>query len=160
MEGLIEAPIGVNDEEQRYEFGTLYYWNGRLFRYAKFVDSVDYSDGHVVEWAAANFSAVTNDKSGGSSLGRLPAGVALNAVTSGNFGFFQVGGLGVVRLYAYDVDGTAQVAAGDFLVSDSATDGMADQMADGEEEQVFAVATAAGSSSYVAAGNYVIRGLA
>jgi len=66
-------------------------------------------------------------------------GVFQNAVTAGNYGWILVNGYGEVR-----TDGG--VAAGDYLVPHSA-DHEADTMADGEEEQVFAFALEADTTT-------------
>lgn len=159
--GLTANPQSLsNTADQKYEFGTLYYYQGAYYRYAKFEDAVTYAEGHCVAWSNANATAVTNDWS--AALGTAPvpvAGVCLTAMTQNYYGFFQVAGIGKVRLYAYDLDGTAEVAAGKFLVMDDATDGKAQVMADTEEHLVFAVATSAGSSSYIASGNWVCKGM-
>ena len=151
--GITESPIGVNDPSPRYDPGSLYYHNGAFFRYVKFIDAVAYAVGDVCEWAAANFSAVSNDRAGGSSLGRMPAGVCLAAMTQNNYGFVQVAGTNTTRIYT-----DAGVAAGDWLVSHT-VDGECDTMAAGEEAQVFAFATAADTGDYIAAGDAVIKGL-
>lgn len=151
--GLTESPIGVNDVKPRYHLGSLYYHNGRYYRYVKFVDAVTYAAGHVVEWCAG-FTSVTNDRTGGSSLGRCPAGVCLAAMTQNYYGFVQVAGVGDVAMLT---DGS--VAGGEWLVSDSGTDGGADTMAAGEEAQVFAFAIAADSGTALAGTSYVIKGL-
>lgn len=76
--------------------------------------------GDVVELADTTGYEVTKDRSGGSSLGRFVAGVALGAITDGYYGFVQVRG---VNTYVKTDGG---VAAGDFLVPHATTDGASD----------------------------------
>ena len=90
--------------------------------------------------ATANAWDVTVDVSEqiGTATGRA-IGVFQNTVTAGNYGWILVNGYGEVR-----TDGG--VAAGDYLVPHSA-DHEADTMADGEEEQVFAMALEADTTT-------------
>jgi len=152
---LYEDPAKVNDATPRYEIGGTYYWAGSYFRYYKFVDSVTYAAGHCLEHASANGTAVSNDRSGGSSIGgTAPAGLCLRAVTEDNYGFVQVAGWNIVPVLT---DGG--VAAGDCLVCHT-VDGQADTMGAGEEHKMWGVATAADdSSSYCAVGTVFIRRL-
>ena len=151
--GLDANPASLSNTATRmYEVGTLYYYQGAYYRYARFVDAVTYAAGHVLEWAVGvGCSRVTNDRAGGSSRGRVPAGVCLCAMTQDYWGFFQVAGVGRVALLTDE-----SVAAGEYLVSDVGVDGGADTMANGEEEQCFAFTIAADAGSALAAGNYTI----
>lgn len=151
---LREDPRTVDHERPLYDVGGTYYWAGRYFRYFKFVDAVTYAAGHSVAHASANGTAVSNDRSGGSSIGDVPAGVCLRAMTQNHYGFVQVSGWGLVPLLT---DGG--VVAGDALVLHT-VDGQVDTMADTEENEVFAWALADDDSSgYVAAGSYFIQGI-
>src|SRR4030042_2702059 len=90
---LTEDPSKVHDAAPRFDIGATYYWNGCYFRYLKFVDSVTYAAGHSVEHASANGTAVSNDRTGGSSKGRsTPAGICLRAMTENHYCFAQVAG--------------------------------------------------------------------
>lgn len=162
--GLQANPQSLgNTAKVEYEFGTLYYYQGAYYRYAKFVDAVTYGVGQSLGWASANGTAVSNDRAGGSALGTAPrpvAGICLSVMTQNYYGFMQVAGIGKVALYGVDVDDSDnEIAAGDFLVMDDATDGHSQVMADTEEHLVFAVAIAAGVSSYVPSGSWYCKGM-
>ena len=112
-----------------------------VFRYVNVVD-LDTADGDVVTPASTSGWDVTQDRSGGSAISNVHAsGVAVGVITAGNYGFILVNGIHDAVL------GDGSVAAGDFVVPDSAVDGGADTMADGEEEQVFGLALEADSGS-------------
>lgn len=153
-----EDPAAVDDLHPRYVVGALYRWKSPsygwcYYRYVQFLDAVTYAAGDCCEWAAANGTGVSNDRADGSSLGRFPAGVALGAMTANYYGFIQVGGIGSVILRS---DGG--VAAADYIVSHTADD-ETDTMADGEEEQVFAMSGAADGADNLAAGVWFFKGL-
>lgn len=93
---------------------------------------------------------VNNDMAGGTGYGIQPMGVAINALPENNYGWIQVGGKASVTI----TDGG--VAANDFIVNDTAVDGGCDTMADGEEEQVFAIAVAADITN---AASILLKGL-
>jgi hypothetical protein len=123
----------------KYTLGTISWANdGTAYRYVKAAD-IDLAVGYVVcyEAAQANGYVVTADKSSDESS-LLAAGVALGTVDISEkpYCWVQVSG------YCATVLGDASVAAGDFVVPDhtGAVDGVADTMADGEEEQVFGLA--------------------
>lgn len=139
-----DAFTAVNDENARHDLGTTarvydstYGW--RTYAYYKVADAVNVTAGMVVCYSTT-MGNVTPDISGGTSTGGA-AGVALGSVTATYHGWFVVGKGDYVLV---NTDGGV-AAAGEFLVPHS-VDGEVDTMADGEEEQVFAVATAADSS--------------
>jgi hypothetical protein len=113
-----------------------------FFRYVRFLDAVAYARGHVCTYAVQTTGIpyrVTNDISGGSSVGQGVAGIACNVMTQNYYGFVQIGGMALVV-------GDGSVAAADYVVAHT-VDGQADTFADGEEEQVFGYALDADSTA-------------
>lgn len=126
---LGEKTVGVNldkcSDDQLHELGQVVRGpNGNLYRYVKFLDAVTYVAGHVVTLASASTWNVTNDRSGGSSLGaHIPVGVVFQSTvpTQNQFGWVQITGIATVLI------GSAAVVVGDVLVCDTATDGAAEE---------------------------------
>lgn len=109
-----------NDATPKVKVGTVVTdkATGKQFKYVKVVDA-NVTVGQSLEFAAADGCTVTNDRAGGSSLGRMVAGVAVGAITKNQYGFIQVAGLN-----AYVKTG-GSVAAGHVLVPHASTDGIA-----------------------------------
>lgn len=116
-----EHPLGaisvITDEDQLID---------KAFMYAKVVDA-DVTDGE-----AANFGQVydsntqfvphvTPDRSGGSSLGQVPAGVFVNSISQDNFGWIQIRGLHDA-VQTESGSGT-DLAVGDQVTTDPSNDG-------------------------------------
>lgn len=116
-----------------FTLGAVYAYGRNLYKYVQFLDAVAYEAGDVVEWADTAATKVTKDKSGGSSVGRKTAGIALAVMTQNYYGFILVEG------YYAAVNTDGGVSAGEFLISDT-VDGDADTMAAGEEHLVFGMA--------------------
>ena len=120
---------------REYNLGETRFDNtGKKYRYVQFKDAVTYAAGHCLDVANTAWTAVTNDRSGGSAIGTQTAfgGVCLGAPTQNSYGWVQVGGIATVL-------GDGSVAAGEAVVLHS-VDGQADTMAAGEEHQVFGTA--------------------
>jgi hypothetical protein len=101
-----------------YRYAT----NGWIYRYVQFKDAVTYAAGQSVEWANTTGTAVTNDRSGGSSVGRAAAGVALAVMTADYYGFVLVNGF-----YAtLKTSGADDIAAQETLITHATTDGTCD----------------------------------
>ena len=117
--------------------------DGKKYKWVEVVD-VDLAIGYVVCPASTDGTKVTADVSGGSQLALRGIGVALGTVdiSDKKYAFIQVAGVA-------DVYSDGSVAAGEAVVADSGTNGLADTMADGEEEQVFGWALEADSGSPV-----------
>ncbi len=133
----IHTPYTQVDATPQFDLGQLSYApNGNVYRYVKFLDAVAYLAGHVVQWASATLNYVSNDVSGGTTIGSgqtTPAGIVLGIPAAATpYGWMQVAGIALVY-------GDGSVAAGEAVIADS-TDGRADTMAAGEEHQVFGVA--------------------
>ena len=140
MASCITDPATTNETTPRATLGGIYEFNGKFHKYVRFLDAVAYVAGHICEWANAAGTSVTNDVSGGSSLGRAPAGIAPMVMTQNNYGYIQVSGVATVV-----TDGS--VAAGEAVVADGGADGVGDTMAAGEEHQVIGYALEADSGS-------------
>jgi hypothetical protein len=115
------------------------------FRLVQFKDAVTYVAGHVCEFADVSMTTVTNDKSGGSSLGRCPAGVALLAQTQNYYGYVLCQG------YHASVLGAGSVGVGEAVMSHATTDGAADTQTAGNKQIGVALADDSGSPTTFAA---------
>jgi len=144
---ITEDPTTVNDAAPRYTLGDVFqktilvsgvpYIN--KYRYVQFKDAVTYAAGQSCTWANATATAVTNDRSGGSSIGNQCAGVALLAVTQNYYGFVQTAGYHSALV----TNGDDDIAAGVPLVVATGTDGACDSAADPNPSLYFADALAA-----------------
>lgn len=120
-------------------------WGSNKDRYGIFryflAEDANIVDGNVLLFGAADGSKGTIDFAGGAGIGTKVLGVAVGSVTDGQYGFALVYGYHD----AIKTNGDDDIAAGDYLVADTAipNDGTCDTMADGEEEQVFGYALAA-----------------
>lgn len=90
--------------------------NGKQYRYVR-VEDMNLAANDVVTFSDATGSEVTKDRAGGSSLGSTFAGVAVNTLTDGNYGWVQIKGLATCKVAA-----NTAIAAGD-RVQVSSTDG-------------------------------------
>jgi hypothetical protein len=151
-----------NHSSALFTLGEIYCYGhatyGMIFcKYVR-VEDADLAAGNVVQVASADGFEVSKDISGGSSIANTVAGVALAAITDGNYGFIQCGGIGAVALVT---DGN--VAAGDVLMAPGAADGAVAEVTitstDPTVAQILAllggrlgVALAADSSTTLAAG--------
>lgn len=156
---LIEDPTGVDDVSPRYEIGGLYEYQDPtygqvLLRYYLCTSTAAAGTGDVCQYVAANATAVTPDRDETGFVALSCGGVAVgSSVTTGQYGFYQVAGIGMVALRS---DGG--VAAGDTCVMHSADD-ECDTTAAGQEHATLAVALADDGADSVAAGSWVCRGL-
>ena len=113
---------------------------GNIYRYVQIhtADAQAVTDGEVLYLRSTSSFIVSPDMS--AMLGVRPVGVAIGAIAAGSYGFMLVSGFHD----AVWTDGA--VSEGDALVGHS-TDGEADTFADGEEEQAFAMALAADTTT-------------
>jgi len=88
--------------------------NGKSYRYVQAEDAA-LAANDVVEFANATGTEVTNDVSGGSSLGHQFAGVAVSTVTDAYYGWVQIKGLATCKVAA-----NTAVVAGDRVVTGTA----------------------------------------
>lgn len=138
----------ANDSTPKMKVGAIVSdVNGKLYRYIQVEDQA-LAKGDVVEFSDTTGKEVTSDRSGGASIGRFVAGVAVTTITDAYYGFIQVSG----KMSAVKTDGA--VVKGDKLVPHASVDGRADTEASGStvtvtSGQVFgvALATDAGTTS-------------
>lgn len=142
----VNVSLTDNSATARHTLGDIHFESGKAYRYV-LAEDADLAAGDVVEFSDTTGYEVTNDRSGGSSVGRVVAGVAVGTITDGQYGWIQVSGVGTVK-----TDGG--VSAGDALVPHASVDGQADTAASGStvtntEAQVFgyALATDTGTTS-------------
>jgi (2Fe-2S) ferredoxin len=72
---------------------------GKWYRYVQVEDAALVAN-EVVEYANATGTEVTKDVSGGSSLGRNFAGVAVSTITDAKYGWVQIKGLATCKVAA------------------------------------------------------------
>lgn len=118
---------------------------GKVYKYVQ-IEDMAVAVGDVVEYSNTSGWEVTKDRAGGSSLGRIAAGVALGTITDAYYGWIQVAGLNTYT----KTDGS--VAVGDALVPHASADGQADTAESGStavntEAQVFGYALVADTTS-------------
>ena len=97
----------------------------RTFKYVQASLTVAASNGRVLCWYDTIGTVATDDIS--TTRASLPAGVAIGTLTHGRYGWVQMGGYHS----AVDTNGDDDVADGDVVVVDTATDGVADSVAYG-----------------------------
>lgn len=146
---IVKAPLLSNDDTAQVEPGCVWFNEAgdKAYKYV-LVEDANIANGDVVEYADASGYEVTKDRSGGASIGRFVAGVAITTITDAQYGWIQVSGIHT----AVKTDGA--VAKGDKLVPHASVDGRADTEAAGStvavtSGQVFgvALATDAGTTS-------------
>ena len=125
-----------NDASPLYKPGTVVedQNTGNVYKYI-LVEDANLAIGDVVEFSDTSGYEVTKDRAGGASLGRIPAGVALNTITDGQYGWIQVAGLNTYT----KTDGS--VAVGDALVPHASADGQADTATSGSTVVITAAQT-------------------
>lgn len=143
----VSWPLTSNHDDALMEPGTIVQdgATGKAYKYVLIEDAA-VANGDVVEFSDTSGYEVTKDRAGGSSIGRVVAGVAVATVSDGNYGFIQVSG----KHSSVKTDGG--VAAGDVLIPHATYDGKADTAADsstgtGTDGQRFAFALAADDTS-------------
>ena len=109
---------------REYNLGETRYDNvGKKYRYVQFKDAVTYAAGQCVTWAVAtSLTTVTNDISGGSSIGSIPAGVVLGVPTQNQYGWIQTRGL----YTTVATSGADDIAVGENVFVHGSTDGTVD----------------------------------
>jgi len=149
MSKKVITSLTGNDSTKQVEPGTIFFddSNGKVYRYV-LVEDAALAIGDVVEYADDSGYEVTNDRSGGASIGRVVAGVAVGTITDAYYGWIQVSGIHT----AVKTDGA--VAAGDALIPHASVDGQADTAVQSSTGVVtaaetfgYALATDAGTTS-------------
>jgi len=134
---ILAGNVTVVDTAAKYVLGVIWFdfSTGKAYRYVE-GDAALTNDALAAKEVVCYIDdgwEVTNDYSNGLGGGGVAvAGVAISAIGEGEFGWIQVSG-------QCDVFTDGGVAAGDPLVAHD-TDGEADTMGDGEEEQVIGAA--------------------
>lgn len=116
---LPATKLNANDATAKEELGRVRWEGGKAYRYV-LVEDQNLANGDVVEYSDTSGYEVTSDRSGGASIGRAVAGVAIGTLTDAQYGWIQISG----RHTAIKTDGG--VAAGDVLVPHATKDGRAD----------------------------------
>lgn len=146
---IVRAPLFSDNSDALVEPGSVWYDEGgeNAYRYI-LVEDANLAKGDVVEYSDTSGYEVSKDRSGGASIGRVVAGVAITTVTDGQYGWIQVAG----RHTSVKTDGA--VTAGQNLVPHATVDGVADSEANGStvavtSGQIFgrALAADAGTTS-------------
>lgn len=149
MSRIVAHALTNDDATAQEQLGKVFvdFASGNAYRYI-LVEDQAIANGDVVEFSDTSGYEVSSDRSGGASLGRFVAGVAVGTVSDGQYGWIQVSG----RHTAVKTDGA--VAAGDRLVPHATADGQADTEASGSTVAVtsgqvfgFALATDSGTTS-------------
>jgi hypothetical protein len=120
--GLKQLPatkLTANDATAKEELGRVRWEGNKAYKYI-LVEDMDIAKGDVVEYSDASGYEVTKDRSGGSSIGRVVAGVAIGTITDGQYGWIQIHGVHTT------VKTDGGVAAGDALVPHASYDGKTD----------------------------------
>lgn len=142
---LPATKLTANDATASEELGRIRWEGAKAYKYVLIEDAA-VANGDVVEFADTSGYEVTKDRSGGASIGRVVAGVAIGTITDAYYGWIQVSG----RHIAVKTDGG--VTAGQNLVPHASVDGQADSEANGStvtitSGQVFARALATDSGT-------------
>lgn len=116
---IFATKITANDAVPKEELGIVRWVGAKAYKYV-LVEDQALANGDSVEFSDTSGYEVTSDRSGGASIGRVPAGVAIGTISDAQYGWVQVYG----RHTAIKTDGG--VAAADVLVPHATKDGRAD----------------------------------
>lgn len=144
----------ANHSSAQVTAGTYWEKGAKSYRYVQ-VEDANLAANEVVTLSDTTGTEVTNDRAGGSSIGNhAVAGVALAAVTDGNYGVIQTGGVATMKVAANET-----IAAGNLLQADSSNDGcvVAASATTSSVEAPFAVALAADTATTSAAGTVTAK---
>lgn len=138
---LPATKLTANDAAAKEELGRLRFEGGKVYRYV-LAEDANIADGDVVEYSDTSGYEVTNDRAGGSSIGRVVAGVAIGTITDAQYGWILVEGLHT------NMKTDGGVSAGEGLIPHATADGQADSVVAGTNDaQVFGHALAADDAS-------------
>jgi hypothetical protein len=113
----------ANDATDLNQVGSIMDGVDKQYRYVQ-VEDMNLAAGDVVSFADATGKEVTKDRAGGSSISHDFAGVAVNTLTDGNYGWVQIKGLATCKAYR----GTA-ITAGSRVVLHASQDGFLNKLA-------------------------------
>ena len=134
---LYATKLDANDATAKEELGAERKQAGKTYKYVQNVD-IALADGDVVEYASATLSyIVSKDRAGGTSVGRVVAGVAIATLSVGYYGWILTRGIHSNM----KTDGGVSATQG--LIPHATADGQADSVVAGTNDaQVFAHALA------------------
>lgn len=111
-------PITANDSTPKMTPGQVWTTpNGNMYKYV-LVEDMALAANDVVEYSDVTGAEVTQDRAGGSSLGRAFAGVAQGTITDAYYGVVQIKGVATVKVPA-----SIAISAGQALVNSPTADG-------------------------------------
>lgn len=116
---LPATKLTANDSSAKEELGRVRWEGAKAYRYV-LVEDMNLVTGDVVEFSDTTGYEVSKDRAGGSSVGRVVAGVAIGAITDAQYGWIQISG----RNASIKTDGG--VSAGDVLIPHATVNGQAD----------------------------------
>lgn len=134
--------------------GTRWDKGAKSYRYVQ-VEDAALAANDVVTFSDTTGAEVTNDRSGGSSIGSdAVAGVALATVSDGSYGVIQVGGVATMKVAA-----ASAISAGNLVVADTTNDGCvaAASATTSSVEAPFAVALSDDTATTSAAGTVTAK---
>lgn len=125
MTQMFHQALGTFTSSPKHTLGQEITVGNKTYRYVQFKDAVTYVEGHSLEYADTGLTTVTNDRAGGSSLGRISAGalpiVNGNVPTEGQYGWFQTKGPATLL-----TSGADDIAVGEAVFCHATTDGTCD----------------------------------
>lgn len=152
------SPLTTIDTARKHPLGTRRTGaQGRVYRYGYNAGADTLAAGEIVgQHTNSTYGNVTGTVAtfvDGSSTAGLGLGMALAAIPTTNWGWFQTNGPNDV-----DITTDTGIAEGDMLVVEggASPDGTIDTMADGEEEMVIGVAIDADAAALQVAGTAVL----
>lgn len=151
---VIRTAIGsANDATDLNQVGAIFIdgATGNTYKYQQ-VEDAALAVNEVLEYANATGTEVTKDVSGGSSVGRAFAGVALNTVTDAYYTWVQIGGIATCKVAA-----NVAVTAGQRVKTGSA-DGCVSAYAatTGSEDYSFGMALSTDTATTSVAGTVTV----
>jgi len=99
--------------------------DGKRYRFVQFKDAVTYAAGQSLTLADVNWTSVTNDRAGGSSIGAIFGGVCLAVPAQNGYGWVLIYGPYATLL----TSGADDIVVGECLICHATTDGTCDGVA-------------------------------
>lgn len=84
---LPATKITANDATAKEELGRIRWEGAKAYKYV-LVEDQALANGDVVEFSDTSGYEVSSDRSGGASIGRAVAGVAIGTITDAQYGLF------------------------------------------------------------------------
>lgn len=122
---VFKTQLTANDATAQEELGAIRQESGKFYKYVQAVD-LALANGDAVEIGSTAVDyKVTQDRAGGSSIGRVPAGVAIGTITANYYGWIQIKGVHT------SVKSDGSVSKGEAVVPHASTNGTVDSAAVG-----------------------------